>query len=185
MENIVANSLVQTLVIVLIIPILGLVIGQLQNIIAKVISRLLGGKIAYIVINMLMFIGVVHHELSHALLALVTGAKIVSIELFHPQNGTLGKVKFIPRGNKIIQSVQLTLSAIAPVIIGCVSEYILITYVLASTESVVIKCVVYYLIISILMHMTMSKQDIKNAIKGLPACSLLIFIIVSIVNYCR
>jgi len=133
--------------------------------------------------NRLTFVGTMHHELSHAIVLFLTGAKILKINFFYPQGAILGKVTFQPRGNKILQSIQLTLGSVAPVITGITSFYILIYKALSFCTEAWQTGVIYYLIISILMHTTMSKQDIKNALRGLPICSLIIFLIFFAINF--
>ena len=170
-------ALSSTVIILLIVPLIGYINNKIIDVVLSNISRILGRTITLFIANYLTFVGTIHHELSHAIFAFCTGAKIVKIDLFYPSGNTLGKVEFIPRGNKIIKSIQLTASAIAPVIMGCITEYILITYVATNSLSFIATLIVYYLIVSIMMHMTMSKADIKSALKGLPICALLIFCI--------
>ena len=105
------------------------------------------------------------------------------INLFKVQDDTLGSVKFITRGNTLLKSIQLTMTSIAPVILGIISEYLLITKVVSNINSIVLLWIIYYVIISILLHMTMSTQDIKNALKGLPVCTVIIYIILSITKF--
>lgn len=176
MSRIVA-SLINTGIIVLIIPTLGLIINWLNSHILSWLCKIVGCKLASIIGNYLTFAGTIHHELSHALFAFCTGAKVRKIDLFKPNGYTLGKVVFSTRGNAILQSIQLTMSAVAPMILGCVSEYLLIKYVTTNHPSGVKGFIIYYLIISILLHMTMSRADIENALKGLPICVILIFLL--------
>lgn len=164
-----------TILILLVVPCIGFINDWFINIIIRRMYYTFGSKLTKFIANYLTFIGTVHHELSHAITAFCTGAKVTKIELFYPSGPTLGRVSFIPRGNRITKSIQLTLSAIAPVILGCVTEYILIKYVIANSNGIILTVIIYYLIFSIFLHMTMSKQDTKNAIKGLPICTLLIF----------
>lgn len=176
-------SIIDTLIILMIVPIVGLCIGYIVDKIISIMYRTLGKFWTLLIANRLTFIGTVHHELSHAIFAFITGAKIIKIDLFYPQGNTLGKVIFQPRGNKILQGVQLTLSAIAPVITGAISVFILYTEVLAICTKPWQYIIIVYLIMSILLHTTMSIQDIKNAIKGLPVCSIIIFIICYLANF--
>jgi hypothetical protein len=120
---------------------------------------------------------VIHHELSHALIAFITGAKIVSIQLFHPDGKRLGNVTYIPRGPKVWQSIQAALSAIAPVILGLSSIYLLYSRVLAICTKPYQYFIIYYLLISILIHSTLSKQDIKTALPSIPICGLILIIV--------
>lgn len=172
------QALINTIIIILMIPLIGIIINWITDNIIRFIYRHFGRLVTLFIANYLTFIGTVHHELAHAIFAFCTGAKIIKIDLFYPAGHTLGKVIFKPRGNVITKSIQLTMSAIAPVILGCITEYFLISYITANSLSGIASFVIYYLIISILLHMTMSKQDIENALKGLPICTIIIYVIV-------
>lgn len=176
-------TLINTLILVMAIPLIGIAIDYLNKIILSFITNIFGIRIAYIFANRVTFIGTVHHELAHALFALITGAKIIKINLFKVQDDTLGSVKFITRGNTLLKSIQLTMSSIAPVILGIISEYLLITKVVSNINNTILLWIIYYIIISILLHMTMSTQDIKNALKGLPVCTVIIYIILYITKF--
>lgn len=171
------NSLISTLIVILIFPVIGFIIDKIVYIIIKNIYKLFGKFITNLIANWLTFIGTVHHEMAHAIMLFITGAKIIKIDFFHPSGATLGKVSFQTRGNKILKSIQLTLGSIAPVIAGLTSIYFLIYRVLAICSETWQIVLTLYLIVSILLHTTMSKQDIKNALSGLPVCSIIIFLI--------
>ena len=171
-------ALINTVIIIMIIPIIGIIINWITDKIIRFIYRYFGRLVTLLIANYLTFVGTMHHELAHAIFAFCTGAKIIKIDLFYPEGHTLGKVIFKPRGNAITKSIQLTMSAIAPVVLGCITEYFLISYVSANSLSGIASFVIYYLIISILLHMTMSKQDIENAIEGLPICTIIVYWIV-------
>lgn len=172
------SALVNTVIIMMIIPIIGIIINWITDKTIRFIYKHCGRLVTLLIANYLTFVGTMHHELSHAIFAFCTGAKIIKIDLFYPAGHTLGKVIFKPRGNAITKSIQLTMSAIAPVVLGCITEYFLISYVSANSLNGIASFIIYYLIISILLHMTMSKQDIKNAIKGLPICTIIIYWII-------
>lgn len=113
------------------------------------------------------FLGVFHHELSHALFALLTGAEINSITLFRisHKDGKLGEVKFTPRGLGITQAVQVVLTSIAPMITGVLSLWGLIGYAIpwaGREHGIWASILLSYLAFSIFMHMSLSGQDIKN-----------------------
>lgn len=113
------------------------------------------------------FLGVFHHELSHALFALLTGAKINSITLFRisHKDGKLGEVKFTPRGLGITQAVQVVLASIAPMITGALSLWGLVGFAIpwaGREHGIWASILLSYLAFSIFMHMSLSGQDIKN-----------------------
>ena len=127
-------------------------------------------KFAKFIDSGITFIGVIHHELSHILLALLTGARIKNFKLFKLFGDTLGEVNIIPRGNVIFRSIQLTASAIAPVICGSISIYLIYKHL-------GLNIITLILITNIAYHMTLSKQDINAAFKGSIMTILLFFII--------
>lgn len=168
---------ISTLIITLGIPVVGCIIDCINSALAKACCRAFGAGLTNLMFNWLTFVGVVHHELSHALFCLLTGAKVKKIVLFKPEGTTLGKVIYSNRGGIILSSIQNALSAVAPVVIGFISEFILITIVLTNCKTGWQKGITLYLIISIFTHMTMSWQDIKMGLLGLPICAIIIFVI--------
>lgn len=167
-----------TIQILAVIPVLGLLLGYIEKILGVFFSKVFGNTVALFIMNHLTLIGVMHHELSHALFAFVSGATIKSIDLFKPQNNTLGSVEIIPKGNKIAKSIQLTLTAIAPVVTGIISMCSILYFVNINFNSMAAwhLVTVAYLFLSILIHSTMSTADLKCAMKGLPICTLIVFI---------
>lgn len=139
MNNQTTNAIINTVFVLVGIILFGLFIEGIQKIIAKIISRLFGTKFADIFLNKITFIGVIHHELSHALFALLTGAKITSIHLFRPdeKTGTLGSVSYATRGPLILRSFQSTLASMAPIICGTIS--VLYIFLLFESEKEGIK----------------------------------------------
>lgn len=187
MENLLEQryfiALVMTILVVVMVIIIGKIIDDIVSCIIRFTVRRFGKTITMLIANRITFLGTVHHELAHAIFAFCTGAKIVEISLFYPKGPTLGNVKYVARGNEIFKSIQHTMSAIAPVICGCITEYLLYTKVLGScTETWQTVCTVF-IMISILMHMTMSNQDIKMAIKGLPWCMVILYVIMYITEF--
>lgn len=179
------EALVNTVQILLVIPILGMTLGYLEKVIGNFIAKHMGVKSALFIMNKLTFIGVVHHELSHALFAFISGAKIREINLFKPQGNSLGSVQIVPRGNKILKSIQLTLTAIAPVITGIISMCTIAYFVSINIEIMLVWQIILiaYLFISIFFHSTMSTADLKCAIKGLPVCACILLVIVAITDF--
>lgn len=176
-------GLLNALLIVLVIPIVGYIINIITRFLVKIISNFFGRGFALFVANYLSFIGVMHHELSHALFALLTGAKVNNISLFHPEGESLGKVEMSPRGNFLIRSIQLTMAAIAPVVMGTVTEYLLYRFAIPWASEIWQQVLVIYVMVSIFLHMTMSKPDIKNALKGLPICFIIIFLVIYVTGF--
>lgn len=148
-----------TALISVLIFLLGMILfGFLLNSIRNVVCRKFGGLFA-----ILTFPGIMHHELSHALLAFITGAKISSITLFRlkAKNGNLGEVKFVPRGFRVIKAIQVGMTSVAPMLLGTISLFCLITLVNPLLSSWKLALMIY-LEFTIFINMSLSKQDIKN-----------------------
>ena len=183
MKEVLGQALFCTIVIILIIFVVGRLIDILVELFVRGMGKLTNMKLALFFANWVTFIGTVHHELSHALFAFVMGARIKKIELFRPREQSLGMVEIVPRGNKILQSLQLSLSAIAPMVMGTVTECLLWSLLSNHEFSLGLTIFIYYVMISIVLHMTMSPPDIKCALRGLLFSGLIMFIIWFIILY--
>ncbi len=159
-----------------ILVVIGLIIHFIDSFLTNLIAKVTNATIAFFIRNYLTYPGTVHHELSHALLILLTGAKLIRINLL-PRGNTLGSVDFQTRGNFILKSMQLSLSALAPVICGTTSLCLMIYAVWPNCNTAWHYLLFFYIFISIFFHMTMSTQDILNFLKGFPICLLILFII--------
>ena len=156
MEQRLMTALMGTICILLVIPALGCLIHLIRTAILRVIGQAVGGETAWFIANRATFLGVVHHECAHALVAVLTGGKVEQMQLFHPQGDQLGCVIWRPR--RLYPgacAIQYTLVSIAPVVFGCCSVYLL-------WNNVFPLC-------------TMSRQDVRVAAKGLPVCAVMIF----------
>lgn len=165
---------------VIIILLLGICLGFFFNFIRDFAAK--HNPLGSNLINYLTFVGVMHHELSHALLAFLSGAKVSEIKLFriHHKDGALGYVSYAPRGNFIMQSIQKVATSIAPIICGMISCCLLWLYVRPmAMESIWGICLFYYILVSIILHMSLSKQDIKVMKGGL----LVVVVLMTIVFY--
>lgn len=162
---------------------IGLIIQIFNDIVIKLGGKLIKVKLMLTLYNYISFIGVIHHELSHIIFALITGAKIKRFKLFRIKQTTdnLGTVIIIPRGPNIIRGLQLSLSAIAPIITGVLSVYYLYTYIIVVYNDLGVRVVAWYIIISILMHMNMSKADFKAYLNGVVSTILISWIILYLV----
>lgn len=184
-----ANKIIQALsfelAIFLAIPLIGILINSIVvKGIRRVFTKILGPAEVFFS-NYVLFIGVVIHELSHALFALISGAKIVEIALFKPEGDMNGHVTIQTRGNAFIRAFQNSFSACAPVVVGSILLLLLIASKVFPTLTVAWQwALVIYLFISILFHMNMSSADLKCYFKGtiqvlillLPICLLIMFL---------
>lgn len=185
MDNIYVNYLLTALILTFAIPGAGVVIEQFVKLLYSVTAAFLGDSFTYFIFNRLTFIGVFHHELSHALLATVTGAKVTKIVFFHPDGDRLGYVEYVTRGNIIMRSIQQALASIAPVFCGALTSagiyYYLTVY--GAALAVLQTVLLWYVFISIILHMTMSRQDFKGLYRGIPVVYLIVFAIVYICKF--
>lgn len=173
------HSFISVIIILLLGICLGFFFSFIRNFAAK--HNPLGANL----INYITFVGVMHHELSHALLAFLSGAKVTDIKLFriHHNDGALGYVAYAPRGNFILQNVQKVVTSIAPIICGFISSYLLWFYIRPmAMENIWSICLFYYVLISIILHMSLSKQDIKVMKGGLLVVIVLITILFYVIN---
>jgi len=156
-------ALLNTLLSVLSIICFGLFIEAIQSLIAKTLSSLYGAKAANLIINRITFIGVIHHELAHLLVAIITGAKITEVHLFKPKDdGSLGSVSYASRGPLVLRCLQTTLSSMAPTILGVASLYGILY--LMSTTSILIDILLTLLALCIIIHMNMICGTLKVAV---------------------
>ena len=122
--NIFLQAVECTLALLIILSLLSLAVSLLAKFLTQLLASIIGAPAAFIIRNYLTFPGTVHHELSHALVAILLGAKVKRITLI-PKNDALGQVEIQTRGASVLQNLQLSLSAVAPVLCGAVSECIL------------------------------------------------------------
>lgn len=176
-NNIFILALIKALMIPICVFLLGLLIEFISQIIIQMLALFVGSHSAWLIVNRVLFIGTVHHELAHALFAFLTGAKVTRIVPIRFHGKELGQVDFIPRGNILFRSLQQTMSAVAPVVCGCGTLSMLYFGILPFCTLAWQQIIVYVVGISILLHMNMSGQDIKVAWKGLPVCILILFLI--------
>lgn len=176
MEQRLLTALIGTICILLVIPAVGCLIHLIRTAILRVIGGVVGGETAWFIANRATFLGVVHHECAHALVAVLTGGKIEQMQLFHPQGDQLGCVVWRPRrlypGSC---AIQYTLVSIAPVVFGCCTVYLLGKYGLPLCTSAWQTVLLGYILFSVFIQSTMSRQDVRVAAKGLPVCAGIIF----------
>ncbi len=157
--------LVGTVLFPIAILLLGVFMELIAQAVTTVISFFTGVIIAFGIRTYATYIGTVIHELSHAAVAFLTGAKVKKITLI-PKGTTLGSVEYVPRGNKFLQGLQMSLSAIAPTIVGTLLLWLLFTEVHPLLTEAWHYVLFYYLALSILFHMDLSLQDLRNFFQG-------------------
>lgn len=176
-------ALINTVIFILGMIVPGVLIDGIIGKIALLIYKYLGNFMAMMFMNYITFVGVMHHEISHALFAFFTGADVVKVDLFKVTNNTLGQVVYRTRGNIFLRSIQDTLSAIAPMVTGVFSEYALYNILTKHNLTGVGKLIICYVMVSILCHMRLSTQDIRIMLRGLPVFALLVFIVMYLTKF--
>ncbi|MCR4793247.1 MAG: hypothetical protein K5871_10880 [Lachnospiraceae bacterium] len=171
-------SILYSLIACAFLPVLGKIIDIfVVYIFGGILTLILRDRNRFVFFyNFLTIPGVVYHELSHALMAVITGARVDSVSLFEPKDNQLGEVIFTPRGTVIMQAIQMSLVSCAPVITGIAGLTWSFYYVLNHPMSAWKWILMGYLMLCVFMHMTMSMQDIINYLKGIPAFLILFFL---------
>lgn len=137
-----------------------------------------GSKAANIYDGDLTFPGVIHHELSHAILALLTGAEITGMRLYIPRwirnrsenPGCLGYVYFATRGIPPLPIIQRLATGFAPALLGtatCVFCSVYVWHEWKTVGWIILKELLIWLtayaILSISHHACPSGPDMKAA----------------------
>ena len=183
LHEIIITSVIISIISISFVIIIGAIINKLEQLEMTILSHHFGIKFANICCNYFTFPGVIIHELAHALFASLSGAKIIEIKCFEfGKNGRLGHVAYRLRGNPIQHALQHSLCACAPVVTGLLIEGGII-YTLCSQKDMVwyLKTFLVYIFISVFNHMSMSKEDIKNYLRGMWCILPLIFIICALI----
>ena len=178
-----ANPLLMASLAAVIIPFAVIAVGYLISLLgealAVLVSFFMDPWIVYAVINYLFFPGVMLHELSHALFAVLTGAKVTEVALFKRSGESLGHVNFVNRGNMVIRALQNIFISAAPMF-GGTAVILLCRYILMNVADLPVwgKVITIYIGVAMFFHMTMSKQDIKVYVKGIPLFMGILFVVV-------
>ena len=166
------NAMLKSLIFVtafyLSLVLIGLLMNGLENLLFVLVEKISNYSIAHFICNRLTFVGIMIHELSHALFVVLTGGKVTEIGLFDVFRGDrLGHVNFNLRGGSFRRSLQMTFTSCAPVIVlGAILMVLL--FVLWPMASVWWHYVLLvYGIMCCVCHMSMSPQDASNCTKGL------------------
>ena len=179
--NEVSQYLIWSIELIILIMIAGYLIGLFDHLLEKLLIAMTGGTFACLFINYLTFPGVILHELSHALLALMTGAEITHIRFFSPDGNSLGSVSIRPRGNFFTKSLQRGFSALAPAFCSLLWLYFLRRYLYPyALDRPMMMFFFSYLCIAVILHASLSDADILVGLKGIPGCLIVVFLILYI-----
>ena len=173
------------LIVIMTIILIGVITSVQRQICVCLCAKNSSQKFARLFDTRLTYIGVIHHELSHAFLAILTGAKVLKISLAKKgtvHNGQLGSVTFAPRGPKIIRNIQCTLIQLGPILLGTaqlvgISSLFLYSYVKLQSWQAFILVV---LVQQIVYHMQLSKADIETMTRGIIPQILVLYTVIYI-----
>lgn len=188
MSNILGHaviSLAAAAIVMLSVIIVGRLIDRLGACVVSRSGSKTWAKTASFIINRVLFIGTVFHELSHALLATLAGAKVTKIRCFVLfSKDTLGYVEFTTRGNPASRAMQECLSACAPVMTAFVTVPLFTYLALTYSGRIIWNLLFGYCAVGILFHASMSRTDVglykKGAVVVYPMLSLLLFAIIGL-----
>lgn len=150
----------------------------LETVVVSLIALVAGSGAAMLVESYLTFPGVVYHELSHALFALVTGARVKSISLRHKRTADgyiLGSVSYVPRGGRVLQAFQLFLTGVAPTLTGLAGMAAIANFAFPACTETWQTVVWAYLFACLLLHSGLSRQDLEGMYAGAPIVLLIFF----------
>ena len=166
-------ALIMTIIIFISIIIIGWLINKLEIAQIELLSKLTGPKFANIFFNRVLFLGTIIHELSHALFATLSGAKVTKIKLFNFKDDVLGYVNYMTQGNKLKQAFQMSLTSCAPTVAGISIDIFVVWYMLNFKTNIATKLLLIFVLLCVTDHMSMSNLDIKNYIKGFAGYAIL------------
>ncbi len=174
-------------VVAILLPFLVIAVGYVIQIIgealASIVGMVLAPDIAGALVNYVFFPGVIIHEMAHAFLAVITGAKITEVALFKKMDDSLGHVNFKNRGNIILVAIQNIFISSAPMFVGAVVVYGCFYWISILGKSLLwLKIILGYVGVSMFFHMTMSPADIKVYVKGIPLFIVIVFVITVILR---
>ncbi|MCR5526372.1 MAG: M50 family metallopeptidase [Lachnospiraceae bacterium] len=175
-DNIFLTALISTLLILIAVLAVGWLIRLISELITSLLASVIGPGPAFIIRNYVTYIGTIHHEFAHAIVATVTGGKVTKINLF-PKGQTLGSVEFYARGPHLLRGLQLSLTAIAPILCGGITLRLMQNLVYPNCTEIWHHILYWYAVISIFFHMTLSGKDMENFWKGSIPTLLIVYVI--------
>ena len=186
LSDVAVAAVLDVLCVVLVVVAVMLLSRVLEAVAKGVISLFVGSGGASVVEGYLTYPGVVFHELSHALFALVSGARVTGISLRRRPSAdgrgwVLGSVTFVPRGNRVLQSFQLAFTGAAPLVTGMAAMYLMLRYAFPACTETWQELVWGYLFLCVLLHTELSRADLRRILEGLPIVLLVLFAIFLVV----
>ena len=187
-DTIYSNAFLFALAVALVLPFVVILVGYAINMLGLTLAQLVGlfmdPWFVYFIINYLFFPGVMIHETAHALFALLTGAKVTEVALFKKDGNSLGHVSIQHRGGAVLVATQSIFISSAPMFVGAAVVYLCYRLITGGVLPYLwLKILVGYLGVAMFFHMTMSSQDIKVYVKGIPIFMLILFIVMLIMRF--
>ena len=169
-------SVILTILVLLTPVIAGYILYGFERLQVTLLGKV-NRNFAYFFVNYATFPGTFIHEMSHAVFAAITGAKVTEICMFESSNGRLGHIRYHNRGPFFMHAVQDTLTAVAPTVVGFSLGYFLLQYIFGGHHSLLANIGLWYLVISLVDHSTMSDADMKNYFHGSWLFAILFFVL--------
>ena len=150
----------------------SLVIFPSVLVVGYLIQNLLWGRNTgpfTMIVNILAFIGVFLHEISHAILCICTGVRVkrISVRLRNEETGQVNPHGAVaPRRPYQETFLQAVLAGLGPVLIGAWVIYFSLQIALSSLIDPVIRVIAAFLILSVLLASTPSPQDFRLMLVG-------------------
>lgn len=145
-----------------------LTITVAKMIFAYLLEMFIGADNASLIINYMTFPGTIVHEASHAIVAFLTGGKVVKVNLYGPSGDSLGSVSWVPRGNAFKQAIQKFLTGTAPIygaliVIKLIETFVIPRFPVTGFTSITFGYVLArYIEFCVLLHMVPSKADLGS-----------------------
>lgn len=181
------NPVIFSVLVAVLLPFTVMIAGMFINLVGEALATIIGlflaPSVASAIVNYLMFPGVMLHELAHALFALLTGAKVTEVALFKKEGDSLGHVNFHNRGNIFVVALQNIFTSSAPMFVGAAVVYACFYFVGHLSHSLLwLKILLGYIGVSMFFHMTMSPEDIRVYVKGIPLFIVIVFVVTLILR---
>lgn len=173
---------IDVLVIVALVASVALLSSALEYVFKTVVDGATGSqKTSYLLEGYLTYPGVVYHELSHALFGFLSGARIgkISLRRIDEPDGTttLGSVQLYVSTHPLMGAVQLTFSGIAPSVMGMLALVLMCLFAFPNCTTWWMWVLWIYAFVCVLLHSEMSRQDLKEAGRGLPIIMVAMFLL--------
>ena len=158
-------SAILTILVIILPVVVGMLLSGLKRLEIKIIAVFSRSLVRFFMYYA-TFPGIVIHELSHLIFAIITGAEVRDVCFFEDDDGKFGHVTTHSRGPWFIVAIQYTLIAIAPVVVGLTLGILSLRYIFAEQLSLGMNIGLWYLVVCLINHSTMSKSDIEGYFRG-------------------